>query len=98
MTVDSAQEPSSVEEFKIAGNEAYKNSDYQVAEDYYSKALSLNPELREKSILYKNRAMARLKLENFEGAESDCSSGKINLLFFVFKVINKIFSARNISI
>ncbi|KAI1716556.1 myosin-binding striated muscle assembly central domain-containing protein [Ditylenchus destructor] len=74
MTVDSAQEPSSVEEFKIAGNEAYKNSDYQVAEDYYSKALSLNPELREKSILYKNRAMARLKLENFEGAESDCSS------------------------
>lgn len=77
MTVDTNEEalPLTVDELKMAGNEAFKNSEYRLSVDAYAKALELASETSEKVVLYKNRAMARLKLEDFEGAEADCSAG-----------------------
>ncbi|MFH4983925.1 hypothetical protein AB6A40_010634 [Gnathostoma spinigerum] len=62
------------ESLKDAGNEAFKNGEYQKSIDFYTEALLLNPDSRDlKATLYRNRAMVRLKLEDAEGCEQDCT-------------------------
>ena len=50
------------EELKVKGNEALKKGLYKTANKYYSDALELKKDLLP---LYTNRALARLKLEDF---------------------------------
>ncbi len=55
---------------KTKGNDAFKKADYLGAVEYYSIAIAKNP----KSAVYiANRAMAHLKIGNYELAEADCS-------------------------
>lgn len=54
---------------KEQGNKAFKEGDYQAAEELYTQAcqrFSRNP------LLFTNRANARLKLQRWEGAVNDC--------------------------
>jgi STIP1 family protein 1 len=54
---------------KEQGNRAFKEGDYQAAEELYTQAcqrFSRNP------LLFTNRANARLKLQRWEGAVNDC--------------------------
>lgn len=75
----------SAEQLKDAGNHAFQVGDHQKAIDEYTAALQLQPEKELKCILYRNRAMARLKIEDFEGAETDCDKGSFRLkIFHVF--------------
>lgn len=69
-----------MEELKETGNELFKLDKFAASIEAYSKALELQPENKLKLTLYKNRAMARLKMEDFEGAESDCDKGWVLLL------------------
>lgn len=62
----------SAEDLKEAGNDLFKVGDYQASLDAYTAALELDPDAKLKAILYRNRAMVRLKTEDFEGAECDC--------------------------
>ncbi|KAK0423976.1 hypothetical protein QR680_008441 [Steinernema hermaphroditum] len=64
---------STAEDLRIAGNEAFKAGDYLKAVEEYTAALQLNPEAELRATLYKNRSFARLKLEEFEGCEHDCT-------------------------
>lgn len=50
------------EEFKVKGNEALKKGLYKSANKHYSDALELKKDLLP---LYTNRALARLKLEDY---------------------------------
>jgi hypothetical protein len=50
------------EELKVKGNDAIKRGLYKSANKYYSDALDLKKDLL---TLYTNRALARLKLEDF---------------------------------
>lgn len=57
------------DQLKGQGNDAFRNGDYQDAENFYSQAVSLysrNP------LIFTNRANARLKLQKWEGAVNDC--------------------------
>jgi STIP1 homology and U-box containing protein 1 len=57
------------EQLKDQGNIAYKNGEYQEAENLYTQAIqkySRNP------LIFTNRANARLKLQQWEGAVNDC--------------------------
>lgn len=73
----------SAEDLKDAGNEAFKNGDNQQAIQFYNEALQLDPDQKLRLILYKNRAQVKLKMEDYEGAEDDCTKGK-----FFFELFN----------
>lgn len=55
---------------KDKGNDQYKQGKYRAACDCYTRGIEINPYSH---ILVANRAMARLKLKQWEAAESDCS-------------------------
>ncbi|XP_061472737.1 tetratricopeptide repeat protein 1 [Rhineura floridana] len=60
---------------KEEGNEQFKRGEYKEAEDAYGKALQVCPACcnTDRSILYSNRAAARMKQDKKEIAISDCS-------------------------
>ncbi|XP_075715987.1 tetratricopeptide repeat protein 1 [Rhinoderma darwinii] len=60
---------------KEEGNELFKKENYVEAEDIYSQALLKCPAYyhKERSILYSNRAAARLKQDKMEPAITDCT-------------------------
>lgn len=62
------------QQFKEQGNTAFKNSDWSAAIDLYTKAIhnTKDSDDRELAVYYKNRAAARLKLEQYEEAAKDC--------------------------
>ena len=69
MTVGKA----SIDSLRNNGNEEFKNNNYQEAINIYTQAITRLKELPEDAnndlaILYKNRAMAYLKLDNSESA------------------------------
>jgi len=55
--------------YRGLGNYYLKNKDYLKAEDYYTKAIAVNP--YRFGPIYKNRAFTRLQLENPAGARDD---------------------------
>ncbi|KAL1992135.1 hypothetical protein VTN49DRAFT_4167 [Thermomyces lanuginosus] len=55
-------------ELKEKGNQLFKEGDYSGAEEAYSEAISKNPS---EPSFFTNRAVTRLKLEKWEGAEQD---------------------------
>jgi tetratricopeptide (TPR) repeat protein len=55
--------------YRGLGNYYLKNKDYLKAEDYYTKAIAVNP--CRFGPIYKNRAFTRLQLENTSGAKDD---------------------------
>ena len=63
------------ENLKNSGNELYNLNKFSDSVEAYGKALTLKPNEKLRLTLLKNRAMARLKLEDFEGAEADCDEG-----------------------
>jgi STIP1 family protein 1 len=57
------------EQLKEKGNTAFRNGNYEEAEDLYTQAIqkySSNP------LIFTNRANVRLKLQKWEGAVNDC--------------------------
>lgn len=60
---------------KEEGNEQFKKGDYTEAEGSYSRALQMCPSCfqKDRSILFSNRAAARMKQDKKEMAISDCS-------------------------
>lgn len=76
---DKMPEIQSAEQLKDDGNNSFQLGDYSKAIDEYTEALLLQPEKELKSILYRNRAMTRLKVEDYEGAEADCDKGNISV-------------------
>ncbi|KAJ3200048.1 Protein unc-45 B [Entophlyctis luteolus] len=59
---------------KEKGNAYFKMNLFDKAERSYSKALSLLPnDLKNSAVIYGNRAMTYLKLQNYEKAVDDCS-------------------------
>ncbi|XP_030697092.1 tetratricopeptide repeat protein 1 [Globicephala melas] len=60
---------------KEEGNEQFKKGDYVEAESTYSRALQMCPSSfqKDRSILFSNRAAARMKQDKKEMAISDCS-------------------------
>ncbi|KAM3728902.1 Protein unc-45 [Dirofilaria immitis] len=63
----------SAEDLKEDGNIAFKNGQLKEAIDCYTEALELNPEKILKSTIYRNRAMVRLRMDDFEGCEMDAT-------------------------
>ena len=59
------------ESHKVKGNEALKEGKYQDAVEYYTVAIGKNPS---NPVYVANRAMAHLKLGNYELAEDDCTA------------------------
>jgi tetratricopeptide (TPR) repeat protein len=57
------------EEIKAEGNEKLAAKDYVSAEDLYSQAIDLCPEIE---AYYTNRALARTNLKKFDLASEDC--------------------------
>jgi tetratricopeptide (TPR) repeat protein len=55
--------------FRGLGNYFLKKEDYSAAEEYYTKAIAINP--NRFGPIYKNRAIARMQLGNNEGAKED---------------------------
>ena len=55
--------------YRGLGNYYLKKKDYVVAEAYYTKAIEINP--YRFGPIYKNRAVARLQLNNNPGAKAD---------------------------
>mmetsp|Transcript_709 Transcript_709/g.398 ORF Transcript_709/g.398 Transcript_709/m.398 type:complete len:106 (-) Transcript_709:1686-2003(-) len=55
---------------KEKGNEALKKGCYKTAIKYYSDAMELRKDLMP---AYTNRALARLKIEDFQGVIDDCT-------------------------
>jgi tetratricopeptide (TPR) repeat protein len=55
--------------FRGLGNYYLKSKDYLKAEDYYTKAIDVNPSRF--GPIYKNRAFARLQIEKTSGAKDD---------------------------
>ncbi|XP_054424074.1 tetratricopeptide repeat protein 1 [Pteronotus mesoamericanus] len=60
---------------KEEGNEQFKKGDYVEAESSYSQALQMCPSCfqKDRSVLFSNRAAARMKQDKKEMAISDCS-------------------------
>ncbi|KAH7312426.1 hypothetical protein B0I35DRAFT_56122 [Stachybotrys elegans] len=56
-------------QLKEQGNVLFRNGDYAGADSFYSKAIVLEPK---NPALYTNRAMARLKLRQWEAVIADC--------------------------
>lgn len=77
MTAGKGDESSikSAEDFKDAGNKAFQCGDLQAALEYYTTALELEPDGELKATLYRNRAIVKLKLEDYEGCETDATRG-----------------------
>ena len=62
-------------QLKDAGNAAYAEGDWDEAIEMYSRALKASEENladKDRAVLLKNRAMARIKNEDFEDAVKDC--------------------------
>ena len=58
---------------KELGNKAFKDEDWDEAIEQYTKAIDLAPDgCKEKSVYYKNRAAAYLKLEEYKRTVLDC--------------------------
>ncbi|KAI9487597.1 MAG: hypothetical protein EXX96DRAFT_647232 [Benjaminiella poitrasii] len=57
---------------KAKGNEYFGKKDYKNAILHYGKAIDMDPTV---SVYFVNRAMAYLKVDNFLGAEKDCTRG-----------------------
>ena len=57
-------------EFKVRGNEALQKGLYKTAQKYYSDALELRRDILP---IYTNRALSRLKLEDYPGVIDDCT-------------------------
>ena len=55
--------------YRGLGNYYLKRKDYSLAEAYYTKAIDINP--YRFGPIYKNRAVARLQLNNNSGAKED---------------------------
>ena len=53
------------------GNDAFKNNKYEVAENFYSKALEKN---RDSKSLWTNRAICRNRMKKHKDALTDCMS------------------------
>ncbi|XP_044905830.1 sperm-associated antigen 1 isoform X2 [Felis catus] len=53
---------------KEKGNEAFKSGDYEEAVMYYTRSISVLPNV----VAYNNRAQAELKLQNWNSAFQDC--------------------------
>ena len=70
----------SAEDLKDAGNEAFKGGNNSKAIELYTNALQLEPEKNLRIILYRNRAMAKFKAEDYEGAEDDCTKGEVSVM------------------
>ncbi|XP_059589473.1 tetratricopeptide repeat protein 1 isoform X4 [Alligator mississippiensis] len=60
---------------KEKGNEQFKKQEFGEAEDSYTKGLRVCPAcyLKDRSVLFSNRAAARMKQDKTEAALSDCS-------------------------
>ncbi|KAJ7316233.1 hypothetical protein JRQ81_002395 [Phrynocephalus forsythii] len=60
---------------KEEGNKLFKKGDYKEAEDSYAKALQICPACynMDRSVLFSNRAAARMKQDEKQTAISDCS-------------------------
>ncbi|EKX38189.1 hypothetical protein GUITHDRAFT_77404, partial [Guillardia theta CCMP2712] len=56
------------EGFKLRGNELLNQKDYAGAEEFYSKAISLNPQVE---AYFTNRSLVRTNLRKFEEAIED---------------------------
>eukprot|EP00818_Percolomonas_sp_WS_P001986 CAMPEP_0117444500 /NCGR_PEP_ID=MMETSP0759-20121206/5276_1 /TAXON_ID=63605 /ORGANISM="Percolomonas cosmopolitus, Strain WS" /LENGTH=487 /DNA_ID=CAMNT_0005236575 /DNA_START=39 /DNA_END=1499 /DNA_ORIENTATION=+ len=66
--------------FKEQGNEAFKTQNYQKALDAYSQAIVLCPpdEGKQRAMLFGNRSMAKIKLEQYGGAVIDAQNALDN--------------------
>jgi serine/threonine-protein phosphatase 5 len=56
--------------FKTKGNEYFQSNKFNLAVEYYTKALELDPT---NPVLYSNRAFAHLKMENYGSAIADAT-------------------------
>ncbi|CAI5445814.1 unnamed protein product [Caenorhabditis angaria] len=67
MTIQSA------ENIRDEGNAAVRDQDYVKADELYTEALQMTTEDEKelRQVLYRNRALARLKRDDFEGAQAD---------------------------
>ncbi|XP_064422807.1 tetratricopeptide repeat protein 1 [Latimeria chalumnae] len=68
-------------QLKEEGNDQFKKGEYTAAETSYMKALEVCPFCfqKDRSILYSNRAAARMKMDKKEDAISDCTKAiKLN--------------------
>lgn len=63
--------------WKERGNQAFKDSYWEEAVDYYTKAIKFGEKHKDLPVFYKNRAQCHLKLENWEKAESDCTKALV---------------------
>ena len=72
-------------ELKEKGNEYYKQCKYRNAIKKYEEAINIKKDMM---ILYTNCAAAKLKIDDFEGAEKDCSR-----VIEYFEVFDKEFEA-----
>lgn len=74
-------------DLKTLGNQAFANNKYDEAIELYTKALLKDPQ---SAVLYSNRALCQIKLNNYDKGLQDCDSGlsyvddektKVKLLF-----------------
>lgn len=65
-------------EFKEKGNESFKNGKWEEAIEYYTKAIINGEHHKQLAVLYKNRAAAYLKINDFDSALAD-STASLNL-------------------
>lgn len=59
--------------YKEKGNKAFKDSEWDEAIKFYTKAIKLGEKHKELPVYYKNRAAAYLKIEAYERAHNDCT-------------------------
>jgi tetratricopeptide (TPR) repeat protein len=67
--LSSAELDAMAEREKVKGNECFREGDFSRSASYYTRSL----EYRKTPVVLCNRAMARLKLKQFEFAEEDCT-------------------------
>ncbi|VDN17838.1 unnamed protein product [Gongylonema pulchrum] len=73
------------ENLKDEGNAAFKRGELKEAIERYTEALELDPQKSLKATIYRNRAMVRLKMDDFEGCEYDASRDVIALAVAIVK-------------
>uniref|UniRef100_T1H3A6 Uncharacterized protein n=1 Tax=Megaselia scalaris TaxID=36166 RepID=T1H3A6_MEGSC len=61
-------------EFKEKGNESFKNGKWEEAIEYYTKAIINGEHHKQLAVLYKNRAAAYLKINDFDSALADSTA------------------------
>ncbi|CAI2349049.1 unnamed protein product [Caenorhabditis sp. 36 PRJEB53466] len=63
------------EQIRDEGNDAIKSQEYVKADELYTEALQMTTDNDKviRPVLYRNRALARLKREDYEGAQTDCT-------------------------